>query len=106
MSTIWVAVALAGVGSYLMRVLPLLLGGRVQLSPRTQDVLRHTGMGGITALLVLGVLGAAGSSGAPAALPVVGAVLVSGGCALAGRSMALTVAAGAAAYGLLSLLPW
>jgi branched-subunit amino acid transport protein len=105
-SSVWIAVALAGAGSYLMRVLPLLLGERAQLSPRAQDVLRHTGMGGLTALLVLGVLGAVGSGGASSAVPVVGALLVSGGCAWARRSMVLTVAAGAAAYGLLSLLPW
>lgn len=103
MTGLWLAVAVAGVGSYLMRVLPFLLGERVELSPRTQDLLRHAGMGGITALLVLGVLGAT-TPGQPASLvPVLAALLVACGCALAGRSMVVTVGAGAAVYGVLTL---
>jgi branched-subunit amino acid transport protein len=103
-SGLWLAVVVAGAGSYLMRVLPFLLGERVELSPRTQDLLRHAGMGGITALLVLGVLGAT-TPGEPASLvPVLAALAVSCACALVGRSMGLTVAAGAAVYGVLALL--
>lgn len=100
----WLAVAIAGVGSYLMRVLPFLLGERVQLSDRTQAGLRHAGIGGLTALLVLGLMGALESGGQAAVLPVVGALVVALASALAGRSMVVTVAAGAAAYGLLGLL--
>lgn len=103
MSSLWWAVAVAGLGSYLMRVLPFLLGERVELSARTQEVLRHAGMGGISALLVLGVLGATTPGEPWSILPVLAALLVAGGCALVGRSMVVTVAAGAAVYGVLAL---
>ncbi|HYN71343.1 MAG TPA: AzlD domain-containing protein [Nakamurella sp.] len=63
--TTWIAVLVAGLGSYAFRVAPLLLGNRLRLRERTQDILRHAGMGGIAALLVSSILGF-GSTGGPA----------------------------------------
>ena len=51
----WIAVLIAGLGSYALRAVPLILGARLRVPQRTQDVLRHAGMGGITALLVTSI---------------------------------------------------
>jgi branched-subunit amino acid transport protein len=97
--TMWIAVLVAGVGSYLLRVTPLLLGDRVRLSERAQEGLRHAGMGGITALLVLGVVAVLRPGSGLPVVPVIAALGVAGVCAGLRRSMLTTVSAGAVAYG-------
>lgn len=97
--TIWFAVLAAGLGSYLLRVLPLLLGDRLHLSPRAEEGLRHAGMGGMTALLVLGVLAVLQPASGLPVLPTLVALCVASACAALGRSMLTTVVAGAGAYG-------
>lgn len=101
--SVWLAVLAAGLGSYLLRVLPLLLGERVQVPERVQATLQHAGVGGITALLVLGLLAAVRPEGGGPVLPVVAAVVAALVSTLLGRSMATTVLTGAAAYGLFSV---
>lgn len=98
--TIWVAVVAAGAGSYLLRVLPLLLGDRLHLSDRAQEGLRHAGMGAITALLVLGVVTVLRPGSGLPVIPVVLAIGVAAVSAARGHSMLTTVLGGAAAYAL------
>jgi branched-subunit amino acid transport protein len=96
--SLWIAVLGAGLGSYVLRVLPFLSGDRVHLSERAQAGLRHAGMGAITALLVLGVVAVLRpGSGLPAA-PVVLALVAATVCAVLGRSMLTTVLIGAGTY--------
>ena len=95
----WIAVIVVGVGSFAFRAIPLILGPRLRLSRRTQDVLRHTGMGGITALLVISLLGIGTAGGTTTALSAVAAVAVATVVARRGRSMALVMLAGGAGYG-------
>lgn len=96
--TIWIAVVVAGLGSYLLRVLPFLAGDRVHLSERAQAGLRHAGMGAITALLVLGVVSLLRPGSGLAVVPVVAALVAATVCALKGRTMLTTVLIGAATY--------
>ena len=97
--TIWIAVVVAGLGSYLLRVLPFLAGDRVHLSERAQAGLRHAGMGAITALLVLGVVTVLRPGSGLAVMPVVAALVAATVCALKRRTMLTTVVIGAATYG-------
>ena len=65
----WTAVLLAGLASYLLRVLPLLLLGRVELPGRVTEALQHAAMGAMVVMLVTGAVHAAGF-GAGAAIGV------------------------------------
>lgn len=56
----WTAVLLAGLASYLLRVLPLLLLGRVELPGRVTEALQHAAMGAMVVMLVTGAVHAAG----------------------------------------------
>ena len=96
--TTWIAVLVVGLGSYALRVSPLLLGARLQLRQRTHDILRHAGMGGIAALLVTSVIGFGTSGGIVAVASAVGAVAIAGVVAVRGGSMTLVVLAGGAVY--------
>lgn len=101
--TTWIAVLVAGFGSYAFRVAPMLLGNRLRLGERTQNMLRHAGMGGMTALLVTSILGF-GSQGGPGAIAaVLVAVGVAALVAWGGRSITLVVLAGSACYAVIWL---
>ena len=102
--SVWVAVVVAGLGSYALRVLPLLAGDRVHLSERAQAGLRHAGMGAITALLVLGVVGVLRPGSGLHLMPVVVALVAATVSALLGRSMLMTVVIGTAAFAVASLV--
>lgn len=95
----WIAVLIAGLGSYALRAIPLILGPRLRVPQRTQDVLRHAGIGGITALLVTSVAAIGPAGGASNALPPVVAVAVATVIARRGGSMALVMLIGAAVFG-------
>lgn len=69
----WAAILLAGLASYLLRVLPLLLLGRVELPERVAEALQHAAMGAMAVILVTGAAHAAGF-GAGAAMGVAAAV--------------------------------
>ena len=94
----WIAVLIAGLGSYGLRALPLILGPRIRIPQRTQDVLRFAGIGGLTALLVTSVAGIGAAGGAISALPPVAAVAVATVIARRGRSMAQVTLIGAAVF--------
>jgi branched-subunit amino acid transport protein len=71
----WAAILLAGLASYLLRVLPLLLLGRVELPERVTEALQHAAMGAMAVILVTGAahaagVGAGGATGAGAAAAV------------------------------------
>ena len=102
--SLWVAVVFAGLGSYVLRVLPFLAGDHVHLSERAQAGLRHAGMGAITALLVLGVVGVLRPGSGLPVVPVVLALVAATVCALLGRSMLTTVVFGAATFGIALVL--
>lgn len=57
----WAAMLLTGAGSYLFRVLPLLVLPRVTLPPRVYHAVRHAGVAAIAALLVSSLTGGAAS---------------------------------------------
>jgi len=101
--TTWIAVLVAGLGSYAFRVGPLLLGNRLQLSARTQSILRHAGMGGMVALLTSSILGFWTSGGAGGIVAVLTAVGMATYVALRGRSMTLVVLVGSASYAVICL---
>lgn len=96
--SLWIAVVVAGLGSYALRVLPFLAGDRMHVSERAQAGLRHAGMGAITALLVLGVVGLLRPGSGLPVVPVVAAVVAATVCALMGRTMLTTVVIGAVTY--------
>jgi len=101
--TTWIAVLVAGLGSYAFRMGPLLLGNRLRLSERSQDILRHAGMGGIAALLASSILGFGPQGGAGAIVAVLVAVVAAGLVAWRGRSMTVVVLAGSALYAVIWL---
>ena len=96
--SLWIAVVVAGLGSYALRVLPFLAGDRMHVSARAQAGLRHAGMGAITALLVLGVVGLLRPGSGLPVVPVVVALVAATVCALMGRTMLTTVVIGAVTY--------
>jgi branched-subunit amino acid transport protein len=104
-SIVWQAVLLVGAGSYLMRLLPLLLTGRLAVPDRVALLLRDAGTAALTAVLV-SAAGAVAQQRPGAEVVVLGGCLLVGGLlAYAGRSVVVVVAGGAAAYavGLLTL---
>ena len=91
----WIAVLAVGVGSYAFRLLPLLIVGRLDLSPKTQELIGRAGLAAITALI-------AGSLQATAhgatTLPTLAAGTVGIGLAARQASMLRIVAVGGAMY--------
>jgi branched-subunit amino acid transport protein len=98
--SMWLAVVLVGLGSYALRVVPLLLGERLRLPERVDATLRDAAVAAMTALMVLGVKSVGTEPSGPDALAVGLALATSGTVALVGRSMPVVVLSGAVAYGL------
>ncbi len=104
--TTWVAIAAVGVVSYMFRVAPLLVLGRVRISDRVDRAVRHAGAAAMTALLV-GALqhgGGSGSSAAVLAATATGLVV-----AARGAPMLRVVLAGGVVYATIAImetLPW
>ena len=96
----WLVIVLVGLGSYVLRLVPFLLGDRLRLSERADVALRHASVGAMTALMVLSGQRMTTAVTDPHTLAVVVAIAVSGGIALRGRSMFLVVVCGAATYAL------
>jgi branched-subunit amino acid transport protein len=99
---VWVGMALLGAASYVMRVLPLLLGGGRPPGPRAVAALRDAGMGGLAAVAVLSVLGLHGSAPTATVVAVGASALLGGVVSLRRGSMALGVVVGGAGL----LLAW
>ncbi len=100
----WLAIVLVGLGSYAFRVVPMLLGERMQLSEGADTTLRHAAVGALAALMVLGVKRVAADPFSPDTIPVGLALAMSGTVALLGRSMPLVVLCGGVTYGLALLV--
>jgi branched-subunit amino acid transport protein len=92
----WIAIVLAGLGSYALRLAPFIRGERRAMSERTQQVLRHAGMGGIAALVVYSVTGSARSGDLLALIPTVTAITLAAVLTYRGRSMTVALIAGGA----------
>jgi branched-subunit amino acid transport protein len=98
--SMWLAIVLVGLGSYALRVVPLLLGEHLRLPERVDATLRDAAVAAMTALMVLGVKSVGTEPFGPDALAIGLALATSGTVALFGRSMPLVVLSGAVAYGL------
>ena len=98
--SMWPAILLVALGSYGLRVTPMLLRERMKVSQRADARLRHASMGAMTAMLVLGVMRVEGGPIGPQTLATCLGVAVSGAAALRGRPMLVALLAGAAAYAL------
>jgi branched-subunit amino acid transport protein len=92
----WVVMIAVGIGSYLLRVLPLFVGGRYLGSPRAERIIAQAGTAALTALIASGLHHSASSSTdfAPTWLSAAAALAV----AVRGGSMQRVLAAGAIAY--------
>jgi branched-subunit amino acid transport protein len=97
--SMWLAVLLVGLGSYLLRVVPMLLGERVRLPDELDAALRHAAVGAMTGLMVLGALQTAADPFSPAAIAVGLALAVSLAVGLTERPMLLVVLSGGVTYG-------
>lgn len=92
---IWLAMILTGAGSYLLRVVPLVVLPRVTLSPRVERAARHAGLAAITALVVSAVTHRVDAGDF---LPTLIAVAVALALTVRGAAMLRVVAAGGLAY--------
>jgi branched-subunit amino acid transport protein len=53
--TTWIAVACVGLGSYALRLLPMLVGGRVRWPGPVDRAIDHAGLAALTALVIAGI---------------------------------------------------
>jgi branched-subunit amino acid transport protein len=102
--TTWIAVACVGLGSYALRLLPMLVGDRVRWSDRVDRAIGHAGLAALTALVIAGVQNHDGSGRPGATLLALTAVIVGAVVACRGCSMPWVVAAGLGGYWLPSVL--
>lgn len=96
--TMWLTIILVGLGSYTLRVLPLLLGPRLRLSDRADAALRRTALAAMTALMVLGVKRIAADPFSLDIIPVAMSLAVSATATLLGRTIVIALLCGAATY--------
>ena len=92
----WVVIVAVGIGSYLLRVLPLFVGGRLLASPRAERIIANAGAAALAALIVTGLdrSAAAATDTVPTWLCAAVALVV----AVRGGSMQRVLAAGAITY--------
>ena len=91
----WVVILAVGAGSYLFRVVPLLLLQRVALSESTDRAIRHAGLAAIAALIATSAHHAAHGT---SVVPSVMALGVGVGLALRRASMIRIVLVGSGLY--------
>ena len=70
----WLAIVGVGLGSYLLRVIPLVVLPRVSVPPSFDRVVRHAGLAAVTALLVASISGQAGGDLRPTLVAVRGRI--------------------------------
>jgi branched-subunit amino acid transport protein len=102
MSTL-LAIVLVGAGSYALRSLPLLTGGRGLAGERTTHILDNAAAAAVIAVIVQDVIGAPSRS---AGLAMVAALVAAGVLAVRHRSTGLIVVVGIAVYTVATHLPW
>jgi branched-subunit amino acid transport protein len=91
----WMAILGVGVGSYLLRVIPLVLLPRVPVPPSFDRVVRHAGLSAITALLVASISAQAGSGEVS---PLLTSVAMASVLAMRGVTMLHVVLVGGLVY--------
>jgi branched-subunit amino acid transport protein len=91
----WLAVIGVGLGSYLLRVIPLVVLPRVSVPASFDRVVRHAGLAAITALLVASVRGQAASG---ELAPTLLAVAIATVLAIRGATMLNVVVSGGVVY--------
>jgi branched-subunit amino acid transport protein len=91
----WLAIVLTGAGSYLFRLLPLVVLPRLTLRPGLERAARHAGVAAIAALLVSSLQT---DSGAGNAGPTLVAVAVALALAVRGAAMLRVVSLGGLTY--------
>jgi branched-subunit amino acid transport protein len=94
--TTWLVIVTVGVGSYLLRSLPVLLDWRWMSSPRVERTIGHAGVAAVAALIVTGLHRGATSPAATAA--VVAAATTALVISRRGGSMLRVLVVGFAAY--------
>lgn len=94
----WVVIAACGVGTQLIRVVPMLAHGRIATPPALERALRHAPAASLAALAVPGAVIVAGAAGAGYHLeaPRLIAAAVAGVVALKTRSVPFVLVAGMA----------
>jgi branched-subunit amino acid transport protein len=92
---IWPAIVLTGIGSYILRVLPLVVLPKVTVPPAVERGIRHAGIAAITALLVSSVTHHVDAGDL---LPTIVAVAVGLALAMRGAAMLRVVAIGGLSY--------
>ena len=102
--TTWIAVACVGLGSYALRLLPLLVGDRVRWPGPVDRAIGHAGLAALTALVIAAVRHHDGGGRPGATLWALTAVIAAAGVARRGRSMLWVVAAGLLVYWLPTML--
>ena len=102
--TTWLAVAGVGIGSYALRLLPLLLSDRIRWSHQVDRAISHAGLAALTVLVISGVQQHDGGGRPGATLWALAAVITAAEAARRGRSMLWVVTAGLVVYWLPSML--
>jgi branched-subunit amino acid transport protein len=92
----WVVIAAVGIGSYLLRVLPLFVGGKYLASPRAERIIANAGVAALAALIATGLHRSAGTTTDFVPTWIAGAAALA--AAVRGWSMQRVLAAGAIAY--------
>lgn len=91
----WIVVLAVGAGSFLLRVMPLLLLERRPLGPVGERTVRHAGIAAITGLIAVSTTHSAERGNAlPALLALAAAMSIT----VRGHSMVRTVLTGSAVY--------
>jgi branched-subunit amino acid transport protein len=92
----WVVIIAVGVGSYVLRVLPLFVGGRFLSSPRAERIIAQAGTAALAALIASGLDRSAATSTdvVPTWVCAAAALVV----AIRGGSMLRVLAAAAITY--------
>jgi len=96
--SMWSAMLVAGAVTYLIRVLPLILGTRMPISPRLEGALGFAALGAMTALLVGGLVDVGQTRGSVDLAAGIVAILVAAGLALKGRHLVTVMVAGMSVF--------
>jgi branched-subunit amino acid transport protein len=100
----WIVMLAVGVGSYLLRILPLFVGGRYLSSPRAERVIANAGVAALAALIVSGLHRSAGTTTDMVSTWLAGAAALT--AAVRGWSMQRVLAAGAITYAAAMAATW
>ena len=92
----WVVIIAVGIGSYLLRVLPIFVGGKYLTSPRAERIIANAGAAALAALIVTGLHRSAATATDTVPTWISGVAAL--GVAVKGGSMQRVLAAGAIAY--------